>query len=175
MKDNGIAVLSIQETHILGCPYYEHNGFLVILSGSEGKDREHAGTGFIVAPWVRKSVQSFTQLNERLCNVKMRFPGGLISIISAYSPPNYDQNLEYRMDFYHQLREFTTKCKTHGPTYVLGDLNARIFYRCQGEEGVLGALRATMTATSATTASAAATASHTAVPPKSGKGGKQGE
>ena len=46
MSEHGIAVLCIQETHKLGCPYYDYNGFLVILSGNENKERETAGTGF---------------------------------------------------------------------------------------------------------------------------------
>lgn len=124
MKKHKISVLCLQETHKTGCPYYWYNGFLVILSGSESQDREYAGTGFLIAPWIAKSVHSFTQHSNRLCNVKIRTFGGLISLISAYAPPNYDHNLDDRVEFFHKLGEFINKCKTHGPTYVLGDFNA---------------------------------------------------
>merc|ERR1712023_546832 len=74
----------------------------------------------------------------RLCNIKLRTFGGLVSVISAYAAPNYDHNLDARVEFFHKLSEFVKNCKTHGPTYVLGDFNARLFKRFSYEEAVIG-------------------------------------
>ena len=43
MRELDIAVLCLQETHCCGSEVYEFEGHLVILSGSEGDQREYGG------------------------------------------------------------------------------------------------------------------------------------
>ena len=137
MWELDIGLLALQETHRTGSEYFIHNGFLVVLSGSETEGREYRGVGFIVAPWLRHAVQSFTQCNERLAKIRIRVVGGLACFISAYAPHNgYD--LSVRADFFHDLAGLVTTSNTPGPTYVLGDLNARVQLRRPGEEDALG-------------------------------------
>ena len=60
MKERSIDVLCMQETRVKHSPYYTVGaGFLVVLSGSAADGREFAGVGFIIAPWVRKSICGF--------------------------------------------------------------------------------------------------------------------
>ena len=84
MTDRRIGVLCLQETHKRGSDYFiTSDGFLVIFSGTSTGDREHAGVGFLVAPWMRKYVVSFTQPSSRFASLKIRVKGGKINLITA--------------------------------------------------------------------------------------------
>ena len=76
----------MQETHLAGSAVYDSDGFLVILSGGPEDEREFAGVGFLVAPWLRPALIGFTQLNNRLASIKFRICGGQVVFISAYAP-----------------------------------------------------------------------------------------
>ena len=88
MKERSIDVLCMQETRVKHSPYYTVGaGFLVVLSGSAADGREFAGVGFIIAPWVRKSICGFfLQRSNRSAALRLRTPGGKIAIVTAYSP-----------------------------------------------------------------------------------------
>ena len=58
MQVHGIDVCGIQETRVSKSDYYDtDDGFMVILSGSAGENREWAGVGFILSPGVRHRLQ----------------------------------------------------------------------------------------------------------------------
>ena len=51
-----VGILCMQDTHMEQAEHFLYNGFLIILSGSEGAARSFAGVGFLVAPWMPRSV-----------------------------------------------------------------------------------------------------------------------
>ena len=82
-----IGILSIQETHKNDSQYFETDGgFLVILSGEDGQQHHSSGVGFIIAPWLRKSVIGFCQASSRIASLKLRVQGGKAVLFSAYAP-----------------------------------------------------------------------------------------
>ena len=134
-----IAVLCLQETHRLGSSYFVDNGFLVILPGAEGDQRSYTSVGFLVAPWARHSVQTFTQFSDRQASVKLRVMGGQVVFVSVYAPPNTENHpFESRQELYSQAQSFIASQRCHEPVFVCGDFNARLHYRQCGEESVLG-------------------------------------
>ena len=58
--------------------------------------------------------------------------------MSAYAPTN-QKDFEIRHAFYTQAFDFIQSQRAHGPTFTLGDFNARLHHRQAGEESVLGA------------------------------------
>ena len=63
--------------------------------------------------------------------------GGILTIISAYAPHNgYD--VDEKSDFFKSLKEFYIRVKSHGPTIIAGDFNARLHRRRSHEIDVLG-------------------------------------
>ena len=138
MEQENIGVLCLQETHKSKSDYYlSDEGYIIILSGGlEGK-RENAGVGYMIAPWMQKSVVSFCQDSSRMAALKIRVRGGKMSIITAYAPHSgYD--FADRQSFFHSLSEFVHKQSVHGPKLVFGDLNARLFRQLPGEEHLIG-------------------------------------
>ena len=62
MREKGIDVLCMQETHIAGADsYISDAGSLIILSGGVLGEREYAGVGFIVSPFIRRFVIGFVE------------------------------------------------------------------------------------------------------------------
>ena len=137
MQTYNIGLTCLQETHQRGSAHFITDGFLVIYSGTDRDEREWAGVGFIVAPWVRHSVQGFVQSCSRMASINVRISGGSVCFISAYAPHN-EHDLTTRADFFSDLAVFARQCRPHGPTFILGDLNARINYSKPGEESVFG-------------------------------------
>ena len=87
MKRHNIGILCIQETHVKDSFYYTtYDVYFVILSGATDVDREYAGVGFIIAPWLRRSVSGFLQYSNRLACLKLRCSKGVMALISAYAP-----------------------------------------------------------------------------------------
>ena len=137
MKSHGIAVLCVQEIHRRGSDYFEVNGFLVIFSGNDRGEREYAGVGFIVAPWVKAAVMSFTQRSSRLASIKFKISGGSLILVSAYAPHGQHE-FDVRQEFFIEARQFVSEQKCHGPIMMMGDMNSRMHVQLQGEENIVG-------------------------------------
>ena len=137
MLTHSIDLLCLQETHQQGSEYYVSGGFLVINSGNDNDVREPAGVGFIVAPGLRHAVMGFMQFSQRLASITLRVKGGSLRFISAYAPHN-GHDLSVRADFFSELASFIRRQRPHRPTFVFGDLNARIFCSQTGEEAIIG-------------------------------------
>ena len=87
----------------------------------------------MVAPWLRDPITSFVQFNDRLASICVRVTGGLLCLVTAYAPPNTPTHtfLE-RQTFFHDAQDFILSQRTHGPTLILGDFNARLHYTLPG-------------------------------------------
>ena len=103
MRDRGLKLVAMQETHVCAAPWFLYDGFLVILSGGPEGERERAGVGFVIAPSVKHAVMGFVQHNNRMASARLRVAGGSVSLISAYAPHS---GLEYelRQDLYTKLQ-----------------------------------------------------------------------
>ena len=138
MHKYNIDLICLQESHRPKSDYYvTDNGYLVILSGAAGSCKEYAGVGFVVAPWIRRSVIGFCQYSNRLASLKLRVPGGKAVFFSAYAPHS-GKSFDERQSFFQSTAEIFSKTSSHGPKYLLGDWNARLYQRLPGEEHVVG-------------------------------------
>ena len=138
MSSTGLGLICIQETHRLNSDYFiTEEGFFVILSGSAGTDAEHAGVGFIVAPCLRCAVVSFRQENNRMAALKLRVPGGKVVFVSAYAPHSGKPYIE-RQAFYRNISSFASNLSSHGPKFLMGDWNARLYRAMPGDGGCIG-------------------------------------
>ena len=138
MSIYSIDLICLQETHRPNSDYWTtENGSLVILSGSASEDHEHAGVGMVVSRKMRASVIGFVQASNRFMGIKLRCTGGKCSVISAYAPQS-GRPFDERLAFFQNLDWFYHRMKTHGPTLVFGDMNARLYHVFPGEEDYLG-------------------------------------
>jgi exonuclease III len=88
MNKYNIDILCLQETRAAASIEYVVNGFVFILSGCDREERSWAGVGFIVAPWCKCRIQSYKQVSDRIASLKLKVPGGVAGVITAYAPHN---------------------------------------------------------------------------------------
>ena len=139
MNSSKIDILCIQETHLRGAEYYELEGFLVALSGGSPdiSGRSHAGVGFIVSPHVTRSVISFSAIDDRVAALKIKVPGGTLTLMSAYAPHS-GHTFETREAFFSTVTTSVKEPTRHSSTLILGDFNAKLGRVMGGEEEMVG-------------------------------------
>ena len=137
MQARGIGLLCMQEVRRPGSAYFLEDGFLIIQSGSSGEEREWAGVGFIVAPWLRPCISGFLQKSNRLCSIKLKTTSGKLSVICAYAPHNGRPHDE-RQQFFSELSTLYDHTNGCQEKIVFGDLNSRIGRQLPGEEEQIG-------------------------------------
>ena len=116
------------------------DGYLVVLSGSDadaGDSREHAGVGFVVAPWARGSLLGHSRGSSRFASIRSKAAGGQVCLVTAYAPHG-GHEWGVRQRFFTDLGEFWERQRVHGPRIITGDLNARLHRRLPGEESCMG-------------------------------------
>eukprot|EP00973_Karenia_brevis_P060830 8460108-Karenia_brevis.AAC.1 len=67
----------------------------------------------------------------------MKCTKGKFAILSAYAPTN-SYPYEEQQNFYKELAQFYQSISVHGPKYIMGDINARIYDRFSGEDSIIG-------------------------------------
>ena len=114
MRKRKLAFICLQETRICtsGGRIVE-NDHLLITSGNDDGKRTCAGVGFLVAPWVRRSVFSFKAISDRICYIKLRIYGGKLTTINTYAPHGgyeYDK----RQEHFSELQSTIESSNSHG-------------------------------------------------------------
>ena len=137
MREYRIDVLCLQETRAAKAEYFVCDGFYVILSGPEDTGKNFAGVGFVVAPWCSRRIHGFFQYSDRVASLRLRGGPGKVAVVCAYAPHNLKPHDE-RQQFYVDLGKVCDKVSCNGPTYLLGDFNARLGNRRPGEEDIMG-------------------------------------
>ena len=138
MKERDIAVLCLQETKVAETTQYVVGDLTYVLHGHGGDNVEHGGVGFVIRKDVRPIITGF-QLDEvgRIMTVGLDFAPRMITLVTAYMPHNSRTDLE-RAEMFEALEAVIANAAKKGPVLVLGDLNARIHGRLEGEEEILG-------------------------------------
>ena len=88
--------------------------------------------GFVIANKFMKYVNDIEPISDRLCMLTLSHTTQ-IRIFSVYAP-QAERPTREKEQLYKQLTENYKKHKNKGPTYVLGDFNARI--QCDEEDAV---------------------------------------
>ena len=139
MRDNGICILCIQETHLETNEYFVDDGFCIFFSGCTPPNggRSYAGVGFIISPWMVKSVVCFQAISDRLATLRVKVRGGITTFISAYAPHS-GLPFEERHAFFDQLSDLIKPRTSHSTCIVVGDLNAKLGAPRADEQTILG-------------------------------------
>ena len=133
MKLHSIDILCIQETRKINSDkYLSDDGCTVLLSGSGESCREWAGVGFVISARADRCVIGFRPLSNRIACLKLRVAGGTLALFTTLAPHNL-RPLPEKAAFYDELDQAVQVVRANGPTYIFGDLNARLGQRRPGE------------------------------------------
>ena len=134
MKDNDIMIAAIQETNI-GSNTMEARGSYIWYMSGETKSKEAkytAGVGFVINNKFKKYVEDVIPHTDRIMQIKLKGTCN-INLINIYMP-QANRAEEEKEAVYKKLDEITSKTKGKGPTYILGDWNARMQKQQNSEE-----------------------------------------
>ena len=131
MKENDIKILAIQETRINTNSKEARGAYTWYMSGEGGKTKDQkytAGVGFVIDNKFVKYIEDVIPHTERFIQLKLKGTCN-INLINVYMPPAISLVIKTEEDkekIYKKLEEITNKAKGKGPTYILGDWNARM-------------------------------------------------
>ena len=113
MKQQGILIMCIQETHVRELTVFDESGCLVILSGSTETNTApfYAGVGFIIAFVAILFVIGYRLVSDRLAKLRMKVQGGVLTLITPYAPQSGYKYVRRKRSFddqYVSLREIMT-------------------------------------------------------------------
>ena len=125
MKTNNISILALQETKSAHSKRENRKDYIWYFSGN-GKERCHQGVGIVIRKDLAKHIEDIEPINERLMYITI--DGTIqVNLIVAYMPTAIDP-IELKDKAYEELQDTYDKLKNKGPTYIVGDFNARLIY-----------------------------------------------
>ena len=129
MRARSLAILCVQETRATctGCRTLD-NGYVFITSSGKDNEKNYAGVGFLIAPYMRKSIFSFKLVSDRICYIKLR----------VKDAPHNNHDYGFRQHFFTDLAGVVANSRSYGQQLVVGDFNARIHNKIGGEDGIFG-------------------------------------
>ena len=101
-----------------------------------GKQKGLYGVGFLVKEKWKENILEFRHISDRVTILKLKIGNCVTSIIQAYAPTCASSEVQLEA-FYDDLDEAMSYCQTE-VRIVMGDFNARLGQRCDGEENVMG-------------------------------------
>ena len=121
MQSRALGLMCLQETRVpFSGSRQLDNGYSLITAGQDDEKRTYAGVGFLIAPWLRRSVYSFKPISERLCCIKLRVRGGNAAIFNVYAPHGgYEYGV--RQQFFSSLAGHVADTSVHGLRLIVGD------------------------------------------------------
>jgi exonuclease III len=138
-KDSDVHILAVQETHIDVDVKESMDNYTWYFSRStwavEGT-RCEAGVGWVVRNDYIKYIQDIGPATDRVTTLTLSYSAP-ITLISVYAP-QAERDEEDKDKFYEQLQIVSNRHKGRGPTYLLGDWNARVQSTYGVEEKTIG-------------------------------------
>ncbi|KAI8432754.1 hypothetical protein MSG28_013713 [Choristoneura fumiferana] len=135
LKNINWAILGLSEVRRLGENIEDHGDFVFYY---KGETPGQYGTGFLIKKEFKSYIDEFIGISERIVILNLKLPSKneKWSIVQVYSPTEKSSKSEIE-SFYSILTD-AIKNHSHNNLIVMGDFNARIGERRDGEEIVLG-------------------------------------
>lgn len=128
-------IIGISEVRRLGEAIEDHGQYILYY---KGETPGQYGVGFLVKKEIKSYVIEFIGISERIAilNLQIPFSKSLWSIVQVYSPT--EQSTLTEIDCFYSKLLAAIKNKTHKNLIIMGDFNAQVGSRIDGEENVLG-------------------------------------
>ena len=136
IKKYNIDILGITETKKKGKGVENLNGYKLVYSGVDLKERARAGVAVLIRDNIYND-SDINYINERLLEINMDLKDKSVKLIVAYGP-NEDAAVNEIDTFYNELQLAIDKTKANQEIIITGDLNARVGNKTEVFCGVIG-------------------------------------
>ena len=134
MKKEGILILALQETYINYSSIEQRKNYTFYFSGDpsrkNAKGETHhyttAGVGFVINNELKNYITDIEPINDRIIAITFGYAAPLTFICNYSRPATKTSTTEQKRAHYAELVKIQRRKQSEGPTYTIGDFNARI-------------------------------------------------
>ena len=137
MKKNPIDLLCLQETKIPSSSIEQRDNYIFLFSTSETGGTDHHGVGFCCNRKIGKYRNHCIQHSSHLAEMEINMHGNPLVILTAYMPHDASAEIK-RLAAWEEISNRIRNVTHNKNVVVLGDLNAALHARKEGEEECLG-------------------------------------
>ena len=146
MRENDINILLIQETFVNTTCIETRKNYTFYFSGDGNRSNTKgevdkytpAGVGIVINNELRNYIEDIDPINDRIMSITL---GNTMptTFINNYSrPATKKHSTEDKIEHYEKLKETQLKHQGKGPTFTMGDFNARIQRKLNEQETPIG-------------------------------------
>ena len=132
-----ISVLGVSECRWSGFGRLRtQTGEIILYSGRE-HDVHQSGVAIVMTRYASRCLESCSPVSERIITARFHSKYIKTTIVQVYAPTNEAED-EAKETFYDQLQKVLDAIPRHDMLLVLGDWNAKLGARQEGENGIVG-------------------------------------
>ena len=137
MRKYQLDILGISECRWTGSGKINtQTGETIIYSGRS--DNHHSnGVAIAMTKGTHKTLYEWTPISDRIITARFWSKYIKTTVIQVYAPTN-DADEDDKESFYDQLQKVVDKTPRHDILLLLGDMNAKIGSKLEGEDGIVG-------------------------------------
>jgi len=137
MRRYQLDILGISECRWTGSGKVRTNTGETILYSGRQDDNHNSGVAIIMSKDATRTLEEWTPMSDRIITARFWSKHIKTTLIQVYAPTN-EADDETKDIFYEQLQSVISQAPRHDAIIVLGDLNAKIGRKLDGEKGIVG-------------------------------------
>ena len=146
MKAKSIKILALQETKINLNAKEQRTHYTFFFSGDttnlkqngDINDYTHAGVAIVISNELLNYIQDINPINDRIMTITLGYVKPLTIICNYSYPATKNHDIDTKINHYELLLKTQKKHHNEGPTYTIGDVNAKVQIKPTNAETPIG-------------------------------------